>query len=122
MRSAIHGELFPCPLKFQTELLLKFSSLNSFCIQKSTLSKTNTVRRCTKDVYQEAKGYTPSKGQYRIVNFWIQKGIEGATKKGTAKTEKVSNTMVEIIKNISYSMIILNENREETKYLSKFVI
>lgn len=30
--------------------------------------------------------------------------------------------MVEIIKNISYSMIILNENREETKYLSKFVI
>ena len=73
-------------------------------------------------IYQEAKGYTPNKGQYRIVNFWIQKGIEGATKKGTAKTEKVSNTMVEIIKNISYSMIILNENREETKYLSKFVI
>lgn len=30
--------------------------------------------------------------------------------------------MVEIIKNISYSMITLNENREETKYLSKFVI
>ena len=30
--------------------------------------------------------------------------------------------MVEIIKNMSYSMIILNENREETKYLSKFVI
>ena len=73
-------------------------------------------------IHQEAKGYTPNKGQYRIVNFWIQKGIEGATKKGTAKKEKASNSMVEIIKNISYRMIILNENREETKYLSKFVI
>ena len=49
-------------------------------------------------IHQEAKWYTPNKGQYRIVNFWIQKGIEGATKKGTAKKEKVSNSVVEIIK------------------------
>lgn len=35
-------------------------------------------------IQKEAKGYTLNKGQYRIVNFWIQKRIEGASKKGTA--------------------------------------
>lgn len=39
-------------------------------------------------IHQEANGYTPNKGQYRIVNFWIRKGIEGATKKGTAKKKR----------------------------------
>ena len=49
-------------------------------------------------IHQEAKGYTPNEGQYRIVNFWKQNGIEGATKQGTAKKKKESNSTVEIIK------------------------
>ena len=39
-------------------------------------------------IHQEAKGYTPNEGQFRIVNFWKQNGIEGATKQGTAKKKR----------------------------------